>query len=199
MAKLYYQGHASFRIISDENYVIYVDPFAGDGYEIPADLILITHRHHDHSNYLMVEKKCFCTILTDGVGITNEHYNTYKVGNIVVQSVEAYNKFHDKKKSVGWIITVDGIKIYASGDTSITNQMGSLAEQKIDYAFFAIDGIYNMDFDEATAAANLVGAKHNIPIHLKPDHLFDLDRAEMWDGPNKLIIKPAEEIELKKS
>jgi L-ascorbate metabolism protein UlaG (beta-lactamase superfamily) len=48
MAKLSFQGHGSFRIKTDNNLVIYVDPYVGSGYDIPADIILVTHQHGDH-------------------------------------------------------------------------------------------------------------------------------------------------------
>jgi hypothetical protein len=42
MAKLYYQGHGSCRVTADDGRVIYVDPYAGGGYDKPADIILVT-------------------------------------------------------------------------------------------------------------------------------------------------------------
>ena len=36
MAELLYQGHGSYRIVSNEGVVIYVDPYAGEGYEMPV-------------------------------------------------------------------------------------------------------------------------------------------------------------------
>ena len=39
--KLLYQGHGSLRITTTDGKVIYVDPYAGKGYEPAADLILI--------------------------------------------------------------------------------------------------------------------------------------------------------------
>ena len=42
MAKLLYQGHGSMRLISEGGTVVYIDPFAGEGYDRPADLILVT-------------------------------------------------------------------------------------------------------------------------------------------------------------
>ena len=43
MAKLLYQGHGSYRITTDDGRVLYVDPYAGEGYDKPADIVLITH------------------------------------------------------------------------------------------------------------------------------------------------------------
>ena len=38
---LLYMGQASIRIVTPENKVIYIDPYAGDAYDLPADLILV--------------------------------------------------------------------------------------------------------------------------------------------------------------
>ncbi len=54
MAKLLYQGHSSLRIVTDSGTVVYIDPFAGEGYNLPADLVLVTHEHFDHNNVRLV-------------------------------------------------------------------------------------------------------------------------------------------------
>jgi L-ascorbate metabolism protein UlaG (beta-lactamase superfamily) len=110
--------------------------------------------------------------------------------------VEAYNKNHDSSACVGFIITIDGVKLYASGDTSKTTQMETFAGMGLDYAILCGDGIYNMNPEEAAECARIIGAKHNILVHVKPKALFDREIAEKWDAPNKLIIEPNEEIEL---
>ena len=46
---LVYQGQASIRIVTAEGKVIYIDPYAGDDYDLAADLILVTHAHFDHN------------------------------------------------------------------------------------------------------------------------------------------------------
>ena len=43
MSKLLYQGHGSLRIVTSERKVIYIDPYAGEGYDLPADLITDLH------------------------------------------------------------------------------------------------------------------------------------------------------------
>ncbi len=53
-----------------------------------------------------------------------------------------------------------------------------------------------MDMDEAIACAKLVNAKHSIPYHMATGKLFDQQRAELLDVPNRLIIPAGQEIEL---
>ena len=43
MSTLTYQGHGSYRLQTNGGQVIYIDPYAGEGYDVPADLILVTH------------------------------------------------------------------------------------------------------------------------------------------------------------
>jgi hypothetical protein len=74
--------------------------------------------------------------------------------------------------------------------------MKTLAKRNIDYALFSLDGIFNFQLDEGEVAADLINAKHNIPIHLKSGALFDKERALMWKAKNKIIVEPNEEIVL---
>ena len=194
--KLYYQGHGSLRLTAADGRVIYLDPFAGDGYDKNADIILVTHQHDDHNQINLITKKQGCRIITNAEALEGGRHNTFKVGDITIEAVEASNKNHDPKQCVGYIVTVDGIKIYFAGDTSKTKSMESFAKKKIDYALFPCDGFYNMDPDEASECAKLIGARANIPIHLKPGELFDRKRAEAFKGPNRLIIAAGEEISL---
>ena len=53
-ARLLYQGQGSIRIVTSEGKVIYIDPYAGTGYDLPADLILVTHDDPDHNKVAKV-------------------------------------------------------------------------------------------------------------------------------------------------
>lgn len=196
MARLLYQGHGSYRLTTTSGQVIYVDPFAGTGYEQPADLILITHGHHDHTKIELCNKKISCQIISHKEALANNHHNSFALGWAKIQAVEAGNKNHDPKECVGYIITIDGIKIYASGDTSKTATMKNLAALELDYALFCGDGIFNMDISEAAECARLVKAKHNILVHMSLGALFDRAKAEAFNAPSKLIVEPGQEIEL---
>jgi L-ascorbate metabolism protein UlaG (beta-lactamase superfamily) len=196
MTKLYYQGHGSYRFTADDGRVIYVDPYAGDGYDLPADLILVTHGHGDHNQIKLVTRKPDCRVITHEDALAGGEYNSFDVNGISIEAVEAKNLMHNPKHCVGYLLTVDGLKIYCSGDTSKTEQMSGFAARELDYAIFCGDGKFNMGLKEATECARIIGAKHNIIVHLKPGGLFDRGKAEKWDAPNKLIIEPGEETAL---
>lgn len=202
-ARLLYMGHASVRITTPENKVIYIDPYAGEGYEPAADLILVTHDHFDHTQLKKIKNRADdCAIITWKEAVVKGVHKTFDFGFVKVEAVEAgYNKNHNVKNCVGYILTLsDGVQVYLSGDTSKTRQMPELAARQIDYAFYCCDGIYNMDLEEAAECARLVGAKHDIPYHIVAadgKHFFDRGRAETFDSPNLLVIDQGEEIELK--
>ncbi|MCL2703844.1 MAG: MBL fold metallo-hydrolase [Defluviitaleaceae bacterium] len=195
MPKLLFQGHGSYRLTADDGRVVYVDPYKGKGYDMPADIILVTHQHSDHNKIKRCAQKQDCRIITNAEALADGRHNSFDIGGILIDAVEAMNKLHDPKKCVGYIITIDGIKIYASGDTSTTKQMEGFAALKLDYALFPGDGLFNMGLVESAKCAETVGAKHNILIHLKPGESVR-KKAEKWNAPNKLIITPGEEIEL---
>ncbi len=201
-AKIYYQGHASMRITTAEGKTIYVDPFMGDGYDVPADLILETHDHYDHTQVSLIESKNpDCTTITWKEALEGGEHRNFDLGYVKVEAVEAgYNKNHDVKSCVGYILTFsNGATLYLSGDTSTTPQMKELRDRNLDYAFFCCDGVYNMDMKEAIECAKTVNAKHSIPYHMVPSQNsngFDRAVAETFDVPDRIIIAPGEELVL---
>lgn len=195
MARLFYQGHGSYRIISDKGTVIYVDPYAGDGYGMEADLALITHEHRDHNQLSLVNQTPRTQILRAANMLINGEYQMKRLGDVTVQAVPAYNQKHSRSECVGYLITLDGLTVYGAGDTSQTDYMEQvLSGMSIDYALLPIDGIYNMSGAEASECAAVIGAVHTIPIHMKPGALFDEAIAETFQTPGRLIVKPGEEI-----
>ena len=201
-AKLLYMGHASLRLTTPEGKVIYIDPYAGEGYTPTADLILVTHSHFDHTDLDKIGNRApDCRIITWKEALAGGKHQTFDLGYVTVEAVEAgYNRNHNVRECVGYVLTLsDGISVYVSGDTSETQQMQSLSAKQIDYAFFCCDGVYNMDLDEAAKCASLVDARHNIPYHViaaKGSVFFDRARAEQFTAPNRLILDVGEEIEL---
>ena len=206
MAQMLYQGHGSFRFTLDDGTVVYVDPFAGEGYDVPADLVLVTHEHGDHNQVDKMPHASGCRVIRAAeVHPSAEEYLTTEDHGVRITAVEAYNKNHPADACVGFVLEFDGITFYASGDTSMTNDMrsGKLAALGIDYAVFPGDGFYNMDVAEASECARLVAARHSIPVHLvpmddpnDPSQLFSRERAETFQAQGRIIVEPGEELQL---
>ncbi len=205
MSKLLYQGHGSFRLETNNSKIIYVDPFIEYGCDKKADFILITHNHFDHTNTSLLTENKDCLTVTYESALQDGTYQSFEKEGIKISSVEAYNKNHPVSDCVGYIIEFDGIKIYASGDTSKTNDMkNKLPSMNITYALLSCDGVYNMGIEEASECARLINAKYTIPIHTAPVHSeadaknppYAADKANKLNCTGKLILKPKEEIEL---
>lgn len=207
MAQMLYQGHGSYRFTLDDGTVVYVDPFAGEGYDLPADLVLVTHEHGDHNQVGKMPHAAGCAMIRAAdVHPDAATYLTVESHGVRITAVQACNKNHPIDACVGFVLEFDDVTFYASGDTSMTDDMrsGKLAELGIDYAVFPGDGFYNMDIAEAAECAKLVGARHSIPVHLVPVHdmahpgLFDRDRAEAFKVPGRIIVEPGETRELER-
>lgn len=196
MATMLFQGHGSIRLQTNDGIVVYVDPFAGEGYDIPADLILSTHEHSDHNQIDKVPQKETTKIYRAADMLHDGEYRSICEYGIRVTSVPAYNRNHDRNACVGYVVEMDHVKIYLAGDTSRTDYMSELADQKLDYALLPTDGYYNMGAEEASECAAIIGAKHSIPIHMSPGKLFDETIAQKFHVQGKLVVRPGEVIKL---
>ena len=206
MAKMLYQGHGSYRFSLDDGTVVYVDPSMGKGYDLAANLILVTHEHFDHNQVNKMPHAIDCTIIRAAdLHPTADAYLSTTSHGVLITAVQACNKNHPIDKCVGFVIELDGVTFYASGDTSTTDDMrsGKLAAMGIDYATFPCDGFYNMGVAEASECAKLVAPRHSIPMHMvpmdnpnDPSQLFSRKRAKAFTGPGRIIVEPGETIEL---
>lgn len=197
MAQLLYQGHGSFRLETTEGQVIYVDPYVGGGYDKAADLILITHGHDDHTAVDRVTCKETCRTITFKEAREAGEYRKFTLDGLQIEAVPAYNVNHDEEMCVGYVLSFDGLQVYASGDTSRTSAMEEkLREAHLDYALLPIDGIFNMGPEEASQCAAVIAARYTIPIHMKPGELFDRVMAEKFHSDGRIILEPGQVLEL---
>ena len=87
----------------------------------------------------------------------------------------------------GLLITYQGKKVYHAGDTSLMLDMQQLAKYKIDVACVPIDGLYNMDMEDAATAVTYIKPTIVFPIHFdtRPKirvESIDFARRVMADG-----------------
>lgn len=172
--KLHWLGHASFRIDSDQ--VIYIDPYKIKAGAAPADLICVTHEHYDHLSpqdirkiatpqTVFVAPASVAKALSGDVRVIRRGEKA-TVGKVAVEAVAAYNigkDFHPRSSdNVGYIITVEGARIYHSGDTDVIPEMGTV---KADIVLLPCGGTYTMTAKEAAGAVEVLHPKIVVPMH----------------------------------
>lgn len=177
-------AQSAIRIVNEGGKVIYFDPYElGDDYKNDADYIFITHTHYDHLSLEdLIKIKREDTIIIGPNDIVDKVSNlfdiqniifvepnkTYKCDDINFETVPAYNidkLFHKKEYNlVGYIATIDGIRVYVAGDTDNIPEIRNIS---CDVACVPIGGTYTMDKTEASKLIRSIKPKVAIPIHYK--------------------------------
>ncbi len=170
---LHWLGHASFKLDA-RGRLIYFDPWKVK--KDRASLILITHSHFDHLSLDDVRKiqtkettivatKDSASKLRGDVRIIAAG-DSIDVEGVGVEAVPSYNigkNYHPKTSGwVGYILTIDGVKIYHAGDTDAIEEMKKL---EVDVALLPVGGTYTMTAEEAAGIANEFKPKISIPMH----------------------------------
>lgn len=171
----------SIRITSSAG-KIYIDPFRVNEEPHDADFVLITHSHYDHyspediekvvnENTILVVPESMSEEageLTDLVDmITAVEPDAHRdIKGLSIDTVPAYNNkkaFHPRNENwVGYILDVDGMRVYIAGDTDMTDDNRKVT---CDVAMVPIGGTYTMDAGEAAALINEIKPKVAIPTH----------------------------------
>ncbi|MDD3480587.1 MAG: MBL fold metallo-hydrolase [Paludibacteraceae bacterium] len=178
------------------NLSIQVDPVSmyADYSTFPkADIILITHEHDDH-----FDPKAIQTLSKENTLLIMNEASAKKLGNpkaeimkngdkikvsdqILIEAVPAYNttpgreQFHPRHRDNGYILTIDGLRIYIAGDTEDIPEMKNL--KNIDIAFLPVNQPYTMTVTQAVNAANMFLPKILYPYHFGNTNVKQLKEA----------------------
>lgn len=179
--------HASF-VMDTPVGTIHVDPVgdAGNYADLPApDLILITHEHGDHYNadtlaglqgentpiianpavydMMPADLQARTTVMANGDSTT--------AGDVAIDAIPAHNttperlNFHPQGRDNGYVVTVDGLRVYISGDTEDIPEMRAL--ENIDVAFVCMNLPFTMDMQAAASAVNEFAPTYVYPYHYR--------------------------------
>ena len=164
--------------------IIYIDPFRIEEKINDADYIFCTHSHYDHfskEDILKIKKENTIIVLpknmenmaldlnfekTNIVLVEPNQKNKKENQELIFETIPAYNvnkNFHKKEMNwVGYILEIEGKRVYVAGDTDITEENKQV---KCDIALVPIGGTYTMKAKEAAELVNIIKPKIAIPIH----------------------------------
>ena len=200
-------SHASF-VLKTPFGVIFNDP-VGDpsaylGFPTP-DLILITHEHGDHFNLgtllavvgpktsLVTNPAVFAKLpaklQAQATMIGNRE--THETMGIGIEAIPVYNltvgrrKFHPRGRDNGYILTVDGLRIYISGDTEDIPEMRALKD--IDLALVCMNLPFTMDAEAAASAVSEFKPTYCYPYHYRGRDNGTQDPTDFADAVGKAV------------
>ncbi|HTY14183.1 MAG TPA: metal-dependent hydrolase [Methanoregulaceae archaeon] len=217
--QLTWLGHSCVLITGSSR--VLVDPFIGDGVpvrEVP-DIVAVTHGHADHvGETLHLAKK---TVAINEIakylkkqGIPAEGMNiggTIDVDGVRFTMTPAVHSAwlepaapgYCGGAAAGYVITMDGKRIYHAGDTALFSDMKLIGQlYKPDVACLPIGGRFTMGPDEAMMAAQFVGAPLVIPIHYNTWPAIAVDPSsfrraiERTTDIKVAVLSPGESVEM---
>ncbi|WP_296316772.1 MBL fold metallo-hydrolase [Winogradskyella sp. UBA3174] len=178
--------------------VIYIDPTGGKEAfkdQKKPTLVLITDIHGDHLDIKTLESldlddtmilgpKAVMEQLPKDLGkimVTLNNGNLYNYKKLSIETIPMYNlreealKFHPKGRGNGYVITINGERIYISGDTEDILEMRNLKD--IDKAFVCMNLPYTMTVGSAASAVLEFKPKKVYPYHYRgTEGLSDINK-----------------------
>lgn len=194
--KLTWFGHAFFLMESEAKTRIATDPYdPPTGYPLPAlsaDVVTLSHRHHDHAYAECVK----------GAKVIDRSEGAQTVADVVIT---AFPCFHDEQrgalrgKNTIYVFEIDGLRVAHLGDLGHTLTAEFIAMMgPIDILLLPVGGIYTIDAAGAAQTAKALGAACVVPMHYMTKHVsFELGMVDPFLAlMDKPILRTGNTVEL---
>jgi L-ascorbate metabolism protein UlaG (beta-lactamase superfamily) len=180
LERIHWLGHASFRInggLNEPGPVIYIDPWQLPADSPPADIILVSHDHHDHCcpdaiaqirtpETLVIANQRTADSLGSEVQVIRPYQGAVCFGDVSIRAVPAYtvNKVYHSQAfgGLGFIIDIMRHDIYFAGDTDLIPEMDRI---RCDIALLPVGGAFTMNCEEAAEAVKRIQPAYAVPMH----------------------------------
>jgi L-ascorbate metabolism protein UlaG (beta-lactamase superfamily) len=204
MAKIYWAGQSCFQISvsnsRDHSADIVIDPYDESiGLKLPnlsADILLVTHDHHDHNNVKGIKGTPF---LIDGPG-------EYEIKEVFIQGIPS---FHDDKegKEKGlntiYVIEAEEMRFCHLGDLGQKQLTDEQLEKidSVDVLMIPVGGEFTIDSASAQKIIGQIEPKIVIPMHYAlPNLKIKLeDVAKFLKAMGKPSVAPQDKFVVKTS
>jgi len=187
-----YIGHSCFKI-KGKDLTLVIDPYDPEiGYKLPkleADVLLITHDHHDH-NY--VSGVSGYKMLINGPG-------EYEISGVFIYGIQT---FHDDKEgsvrgnNTIFVIDIDGFTVLHLGDLGQELTQDTLERiANVDVLLIPVGGTYTIDAETASKVISSIEPSIVVPMHYQT---ADLSGIKDLDTLDKFLDEMGIENNIKK-
>jgi len=226
VVQLTYHGHSCFGIqVGDTNLLI--DPFlTGNALadvgpdQVQADYVLVSHGHGDHvGDAVAIAKRTGATTISNfeiqnwflTQGVENAHPLhigggfDFPFGRVKLTIAHHGSALPDGSyggNPAGFLLTLEGKKIYHACDTGLFYDMKLIGEEGLDLAILPIGDNFTMGPDDALRAVKLLEPKVVIPIHYDTFDVIQQDphafaqRVEAETSAKCVVLKAGETYDL---
>jgi L-ascorbate metabolism protein UlaG (beta-lactamase superfamily) len=219
-------SHACF-LIEGSKAKLLIDPFITGNplapvkaEKVSADYILVSHGHGDHvGDTVAIAKRTGATVISNfeiqnwmvAQGVKNVHPQhigggfNYPWGRVKLTLALHGSALPDGSyggNPCGFLLYLDGRKIYHACDTGLFGDMQLIGEEGIDLAILPIGDNFTMGPDDALRAVKLIKPKQVVPIHYNTFEVIKQDpnawaaRVEKETTAKVAVMKPGETIEV---
>ncbi len=190
-------GHSFFKLQAGD-VTVAIDPYdAATGLKPPrfnADLLLITHEHHDHNNRGTIMGQPF-EVSTPG---------EYEVGGVTVYGVAG---FHDTKggedrgRMTMYRVEMEGIRVVHLGDIGQDKLTAEQLEvlDGVDVLLIPVGGKYTVNGQQAANLVEQLEPRIVVPMHYKiPGLKIDIEGPESFVKAIGLPTQKEQKLKLQK-
>jgi L-ascorbate metabolism protein UlaG (beta-lactamase superfamily) len=225
--QLTWLGHGSWSLVANDHHVL-LDPFLDESPTAPvkaadvrADHILVSHGHFDHvADVAAIANRTGATVvaifeIAEWLRIKHSVQNTLGMNlgggvQLPFGHVKMTPAWHSSQlpdgsyggSPAGFLVTLDGYRIYFACDTALFGDMTLIGDAGIDLAVLPIGDLYTMGPNESLEAVRRIRPQRVVPAHyntwppIEQDAQAWAERVRAETEAEPIVLAPGESLPL---